>query len=68
MVKERIIIVATLGGTVAFIDHDGSFKHFFSCGNPFFSSPCDLLNDLCLAVDVTGVLHLLNVKSGSQVN
>lgn len=64
---QRIIVV-TLGGTVAVLNHDGDIIYSILCGKPFFSNPVELpIGEEFIVIDVTGVLRLINISTGCEV-
>ena len=66
-IVEKNIVVTTLGGTVAFLEHEGRVKFHQRCEKPFFSSPFAIARDLCVTIDVTGTIRLFNIISGKKV-
>lgn len=67
LVDQNIIVVTTLGGTIAFLKHDGCIKFKTCCKKPFFSSPCAVGSDLCVTIDVIGIIRVFNTISGAKV-
>lgn len=60
--------MATLGGTLAVLNLDGSIKHSRKYGKPFFSSPLKLPNrEECIVIDVTGAMRLFSLDKGREV-
>lgn len=68
LVTEDYIIVATLGGSVAVLNHNGAIKHVTSYGKPFFSNPLKLpCKEEFVVIDVTGVMRLIKANTGHKV-
>ncbi|XP_065211794.1 beta-alanine-activating enzyme [Planococcus citri] len=68
IVTDEYIIIATLGGTVAALNHTGTIKHSASYGKPFFSNPLKLpTEEEFIVIDVTGVMRLIKLNTGYKI-
>lgn len=68
VIKNYTVIICTLGGSIAFVELNGTLKNKTIFGQPFFSNPVTIPNkDLCIFIDVTGIIRLFDTNSFQQV-
>lgn len=68
IVHQNHIVVATLGGTVALLKHNGVCSTKITVEKPFFSNPTELSHlNAFVSIDVSGIIRLFDIHSLAEV-